>query len=48
MAIVGYARVSSTGQSLDVQLDQLQDAGCEKVVSEKLTGPYQVDVVIGG
>jgi DNA invertase Pin-like site-specific DNA recombinase len=38
MAIVGYARVSSTGQSLDVQLDQLQDAGCEKVFSEKLTG----------
>jgi DNA invertase Pin-like site-specific DNA recombinase len=36
MAIVGYARVSSYGQSLDVQLDKLSH--CEKVFQEKKSG----------
>lgn len=35
---VGYARVSSTGQSLDVQLVALEAAACERVFSEKVTG----------
>ena len=33
MSKIGYARVSSTGQSLDVQLDKLKQ--CDKLFSEK-------------
>lgn len=36
MALVGYARVSSVGQSLDVQLDKLQQ--CDKIFQEKISG----------
>lgn len=36
MAIVGYARVSSAGQSLDVQLEKLRD--CDRVFKEKRSG----------
>lgn len=38
MAIVGYARVSSSGQSLDIQMEQLRAAGAEKVFAEKRSG----------
>ena len=36
MALVGYARVSSVGQSLDVQLDKLRH--CDKIFQEKKSG----------
>ncbi|NJC06852.1 DNA invertase Pin-like site-specific DNA recombinase [Sphingomonas kaistensis] len=36
--LVGYARVSSAGQSLDLQLGDLERAGCEKVFAEKQSG----------
>ena len=36
MALIGYARVSSVGQSLDVQRDKLSH--CEKVFEEKKSG----------
>lgn len=36
--IIGYARVSSEDQSLDVQLEYLANYGCEKIFSEKRSG----------
>ena len=36
MATVGYARVSSVGQSLDVQIEKLK--GCDRVFKEKRSG----------
>lgn len=38
MEVVGYARVSSVGQSLDVQLEKLAKAGCTRVYKEKRSG----------
>jgi DNA invertase Pin-like site-specific DNA recombinase len=35
---VGYARVSSTGQSLDVQLAKLKAYGCDRIYQEKRSG----------
>ncbi|MCW8833302.1 MAG: recombinase family protein [Colwellia sp.] len=35
---IGYARVSSTEQNLEVQLKQLQEIGCEKIYQEKVSG----------
>ncbi len=36
MSLVGYARVSSLGQSLDVQLDKL--AHCDRIFQEHISG----------
>lgn len=35
---VGYARVSSTDQNTDIQVKQLEDAGCDRVFHEQLSG----------
>lgn len=38
MAKIGYARVSTQEQSLDLQIDALEKVGCEKIFKEKISG----------
>jgi len=38
MALIGYARVSTTDQKTDTQTDRLTAAGCEIVRQEKVSG----------
>lgn len=35
---IGYARVSTTGQSFEIQEHKLREAGCEKIMAEKQSG----------
>ena len=35
---VGYARVSTGEQKMDLQIDALEDAGCERIYKEKTSG----------
>ncbi len=38
---IGYARVSTRDQNLDMQRTAIADAGCEKIYSEKVSGVGQ-------
>lgn len=43
--LIGYARVSSVGQSLAIQREALTQAGCDKVYAEKRSGRTAADRV---
>lgn len=38
MSLIGYARVSTTEQNTDTQVEQLSAAGCDVVRQEKVSG----------
>ncbi len=40
--LIGYARVSTTDQNLDLQIKALEQGGCEKIFTDKISGSKSV------
>jgi DNA invertase Pin-like site-specific DNA recombinase len=38
LVIIGYARVSTMDQSLNMQLDSMEEYGCDEIFQEKMSG----------
>lgn len=35
---IGYARISTVDQNIDMQIDALKEVGCEKIITDKMSG----------